>query len=241
MLERVVQAPRLRPIYTFAVWIGAIASVLGLIGTSAAMQTIRSARSEKIVHQSVGYRSDGRNLTNRALFVSASGAQVNYALRTQSSDNYFNETVGNTGLGFASTDQFTVNGNMRVYGKITLVSPSGGEIIVSAYDKDDVCSNEFGWWNLAKKRSAMSYEIEEHLQKTGRLGRRCPTGPTGRSWPVVESDFFGTFDTGSGALNATGIAHIVTSTRHADANRLVSITSTRSAGANNRSNTTIGK
>lgn len=48
-------------------------------------------------------RSAGANaLTNRALYVSASGAQTNIAFSTNLGDNYINQGGGNTGFGYAT-------------------------------------------------------------------------------------------------------------------------------------------
>lgn len=104
----------------------------GVFTNNGTYNTTAVARTEyAITATSTSTRSSGANdLTNTALYATASGAQVNVALQTDAGSNYLNTTSGNTGIGYALgatlpqalsvTGSIYATANLQIDGNATL-------------------------------------------------------------------------------------------------------------------------
>lgn len=94
--------------------------------TSATFDTTAGAiTSTGIDCSTTSTRSAGaNNLTNACLTATASGAQVNIAVRTLAGDNYLNTSSGSTGIGYASgatlPAKLSISGSLSTTGDVTL-------------------------------------------------------------------------------------------------------------------------
>lgn len=113
----------------------------GTIDTTAGALTSRGLSVTNTTARSAG----ANTLTNVAGMFTSTGAQTNVALRTVDGSNYFNDTSGNTGVGYAIgatiPQKFAVNGTSEIVGNLTLDAVLVGATASSAEVRGDVAAS----------------------------------------------------------------------------------------------------